>query len=155
MSSSSSLRARISSWLATQKERATVLRQHPYRPSIRRKPVRWRRRDRNHTLRTFYLAWTMEDGLCQALRTPQSRKNWSNMQLLLSRQMCICFTDLFPCYILVSSLLGHSHASPPTTHVLRTNAFYMLYDLLYHFDRKFTNSENVLAEMADKFSFEF
>jgi len=27
--------------------------------------------------------------------------------------------------------------------------------LLYHFDRKFTNSENLLAEMADKFSFEF
>jgi hypothetical protein len=27
--------------------------------------------------------------------------------------------------------------------------------VLYHFDRKFTNSENLLAEMADKFSFEF
>ena len=27
--------------------------------------------------------------------------------------------------------------------------------ILYHFDRKFTNSENLLAEMADKFSFEF
>jgi hypothetical protein len=26
-------------------------------------------------------------------------------------------------------------------------------DLLYHFDRKFTNSEKLLAEMADKFSF--
>ena len=25
----------------------------------------------------------------------------------------------------------------------------------YHFDRKFTNSENLLTEMADKFSFEF
>ena len=25
--------------------------------------------------------------------------------------------------------------------------------ILYHFDRKFTNSENLLAEMADKFSF--
>ena len=29
------------------------------------------------------------------------------------------------------------------------------YSLLYHFDRKFTNSENLLAEMADKISFEF
>jgi hypothetical protein len=27
--------------------------------------------------------------------------------------------------------------------------------VLYHFDHKFTNSENLLAEMADKFSFEF
>jgi hypothetical protein len=27
--------------------------------------------------------------------------------------------------------------------------------LLYHFDRKFTDSGNLLAEMADKFSFEF
>jgi hypothetical protein len=27
--------------------------------------------------------------------------------------------------------------------------------VLHHFDRKFTNSENLLAEMADKFSFEF
>jgi hypothetical protein len=27
--------------------------------------------------------------------------------------------------------------------------------ILYHFDRKFTDSENLQAEMADKFSFEF
>jgi hypothetical protein len=27
--------------------------------------------------------------------------------------------------------------------------------LLYDFDHKFTNSENLLAKMADKFSFEF
>jgi hypothetical protein len=27
--------------------------------------------------------------------------------------------------------------------------------ILYHFDRKFTNSENLRAEMADKFSFVF
>ena len=32
---------------------------------------------------------------------------------------------------------------------------YVAAALLYHFDRKFTNSENLLAEMADKFSFEF
>jgi hypothetical protein len=27
--------------------------------------------------------------------------------------------------------------------------------LLYHFDHRFTNSENLVSEMADKFSFEF
>jgi hypothetical protein len=32
---------------------------------------------------------------------------------------------------------------------------YLVCALLYHFNRKFTNFENLLAEMADKYSFEF
>ena len=31
----------------------------------------------------------------------------------------------------------------------------MMQKILYHFNCKFTNSENLLAEMPDKFSFEF
>jgi hypothetical protein len=33
--------------------------------------------------------------------------------------------------------------------------YIMPYSVLYHFDHKFTNSENLLAEMADEISFEF
>jgi hypothetical protein len=36
-----------------------------------------------------------------------------------------------------------------------SNHFLLENTLLYHFDHKFTNSEILLAEMADKFSFEF
>jgi len=39
--------------------------------------------------------------------------------------------------------------------LLKIYAVFDYTGILYHFDRKFTNSENLLAEMADKFSFEF
>jgi hypothetical protein len=38
---------------------------------------------------------------------------------------------------------------------LHAHINYKACGILYHSDRKFTDSENLLAEMADKFSFEF